>query len=176
MHGILTRWRQFGRRYFWPHLLLGIVAASFGVPAVLDVVLNNVQAGLVPAAANKPESGCADGFTHKLAHNETRLPAAVRCVSFSADGWQQAAEFPVIIHNLSFSLAPQILLLAQANQVLHAQQLTLAGSAYTLLAGQPRVTVISLVYPQVAFTISHWIQKAQGIRAGPTPSLHSISG
>lgn len=111
--GILLRWRQLGRRYFWPHLLLGMVAASFGLPAC-------AQSSELNASSESPASslflGSATRFDHLI-----RLQEASRRPSFSVDYWHQHAIRTVIRH-LSFTLAPQ----AQAEQ----QTLPLAAQSW----------------------------------------------
>lgn len=161
--GILSRWRQLGRRYFWPHLLLGMVAASLGLPACAQ----NAE----PVATDSPISSL---FTGNVVHFDHlfRLQESARRPHVSVDYWHQHAIRTVIRH-LSFTLSPPAE--AQADQAapLTAQKLALIDSLQALLTSpaqpiaalQPQAR--SCQYTPDIHSSADWQAAIHGIRAGP---------
>ena len=170
MIGILNRWRQFGRKYFWPHLLLGMVAASLGV----STNLSQTELASVPntsSSLNRLNIG-------NTGLSNLALLQAHRRPSFGVDYWQQHALRTVIRH-LSFALAPQVVytaspeVIAEEAEPLHVQQLALLVNLNALLTheSKPPVIIRRTQQPLLTTSSSHqtglWLAQVQGIRAGP---------
>ncbi|HEI8866864.1 secA translation cis-regulator SecM [Serratia sp. AKBS12] len=174
MIGILNRWRQFGRRYFWPHLLLGMVAATLGVPQNLSG--NAEQAALPSTSSSLNRQNSAANAFNSLA----LLQDAHRRPTFSVDYWQQHALRTVIRH-LSFALVPQVVYArVQESEVeateppLQVERLALLSTLNALLTHEPKPPTIirdthHSVHPSLAqHQAGLWLAQVQGIRAGPT--------
>ncbi|MEI7106287.1 secA translation cis-regulator SecM [Pectobacterium versatile] len=168
MIGILNRWRQFGRRYLWPHLLLGMVAASLGLPTSL----NDSQ-----DIASLPNSSSSVSRQNNVSLNLTDLVAlkeAHRRSSYSVDYWHQHAIRTVIRH-LSFALTTPQTASTQQVDDLQPHSLVLLDTLNALLTQDSQYPfVISLhagrvtFYPQAHHQIGIWLAQIRGIRAGPS--------
>ncbi|MBA0037158.1 secA regulator SecM [Pantoea sp. BIGb0393] len=161
--GIFSRWRQLGRRYFWPHLLLGMVAASLGLPACAQ--------SSEPTANDSPISSLFVGNVVQFDHL-IRLQESARRPNFNVDYWHQHAIRTVIRH-LSFSMTPPAQAEADQALPLAAQKLALIGSLQALLTSpaQPLTVVepqqnLRHSEPQI-HSSADWQAAIHGIRAGP---------
>ncbi|AJI96204.1 secretion monitor family protein [Yersinia ruckeri] len=175
MIGILNRWRQFGRRYFWPHLLLGMVAASLGVPSNLSGAPDQAALPSTSSSQSRQNNSASSHFQSLALLQDTH-----RRSSFSVDYWQQHALRTVIRH-LSFALAPQVSYSRVQQEVekleqiepTQIQQLALLDTLNALLTHESRPpTIIRYTKraPQLVFSLHQpglWLAQVQGIRAGP---------
>jgi secretion monitor len=162
---LLLRWRQLGRRYFWPHLLLGMVAASLGLPAC-------AQSSELNASSESPASSLFIGNAARFDHL-IRLQEAARRPNFTVDYWHQHAIRTVIRH-LSFTLTPQTQAEEQGALPLAAQKLALLDSLHALLTSQaalhaaPQINRSKPHSAAQSHTYVEWHAKVNGIRAGPS--------
>ncbi|WP_239952925.1 secA translation cis-regulator SecM [Pantoea sp. Z09] len=166
MIGIFLRWRQLGRRYFWPHLLLGMVAASFGLPVCAQSAELNASS---ESSSSSLFVGSAARFDQLI-----RLQETARRPSFTIDYWHQHAIRTVIRH-LSFTLTPQ----AETAEALPlaAHKLALIDSLQALLnaPGALRQPSPQAETPRDALapatSLTSWRSKTHAIRAGPSTLL-----
>jgi len=164
--GIFLRWRQLGRRYFWPHLLLGMVAASLGLPV-------SAQSAELNASSDSPSSSLFVGNAARFDHL-IRLQETVRRPSFTVDYWHQHAIRTVIRH-LSFTLTPQAetpdALPLAAHKLALIDSLQALLTAHTSLRQPSQNADVLHDMLEPSSSLAGWRSKTHAIRAGPSTLL-----
>lgn len=168
--GILNRWRQFGRRYFWPHLLLGMVAASLGVPYMLNSGQEQAHPSNTLSSLSRQNAFNA-GLGHLAFLKETQ-----RRSSFTVDYWHQHAIRTVIRH-LSVAWVPPHfgpqLPLAELTAPLNVQHQALLTTLNGLLTHESKQPTVIRYIQQAEYRPCQdhrtgiRLTQVQGIRAGP---------
>ncbi|MBE8595747.1 secA translation cis-regulator SecM [Xenorhabdus sp. BG5] len=177
---ILNLWRQFGRRYFWSHLLLGMVATGIGVPTVFAGVAESLH-HTNTSSAQGSHYQTFSSFEHLFKLHLLQLKSVQRQPANYLNYWQQHAVRNVI-RQLSFAFS-----VAEPTKYEGAKESTRISSPsmqrlmldtlYAMLTQAPApfeeiisdVVVSDAVLPDT-HTPALWVAKVQGIRAGPTPN------
>ena len=167
--GILNRWRQFGKRYFWPHLLFGVVAASIGAPSVLA---NTEQHALSTTSASVNRLNAS---IQLISDNGLWQDVSRQSIQ-SVNPWHQQA-IRRFLTRLAFVIVPQSddVFVAKENRFteLSVYEWTIVDSLASLLSSD-RIIIPRQYAPS---TIDHehlagqtaglWLVKLGGLRAGP---------
>ncbi|MDX7991668.1 secA regulator SecM [Xenorhabdus sp. Reich] len=174
---ILNLWRQFGRRYFWSHLLLGMVATGIGVPTVFAGVTESLPHTNTSSSQGK-QNQAFSSFEHLFQLHLFQLKSAQRQPANYLNYWQQHAVRNVIRQlSFVFSITEPVRYEAvkESSQIsspsmqqlmldtLHAM-LTQASVPFDETISD--VSLAMVVLPDI-HTPALWVAQIQGIRAGP---------
>ncbi|CDH24689.1 secA translation cis-regulator SecM [Xenorhabdus bovienii] len=175
---ILNLWRQFGRRYFWSHLLLGMVATGIGVPAVLAGTTESLPHSNT-SSSQRNQNQAFSSFDHLF-----QLQSVQRQPSNHLNYWQQHAVRNVIRRlSFAFSITDPIQHEVAKESIRFSspcmQQLML-DTLHAMLIQAPSqfesildIEITATILPD-SHTPALWVAKTQGIRAGPTANHLSL--
>ncbi|MDC9580984.1 secA translation cis-regulator SecM [Xenorhabdus sp. PR6a] len=175
---ILNLWRQFGRRYFWSHLLLGMVATGIGAPTVFAGVAENLH-HTNTSSAQGSRTQALSSFEHLFKLHLLQLKSVQRQPANYLNYWQQHAVRNVI-RQLSFVFSVAEPVRNEGANESHrvsspSMQQLMLDTLHAILTQAPApfgeiipdIAVVVFVLPDI-HTPALWVAKVQGIRAGPT--------
>ncbi|CAM3748967.1 secA translation cis-regulator SecM [Xenorhabdus thuongxuanensis] len=177
---ILNLWRQFGRRYFWSHLLLGMVATGIGVPTVFAGVAEGLHHTNASSAQGSRHQALSS-FEHLFKLHLLQLKSVQRQPANYLNYWQQHAVRNVIRQlSFAFSVAEPVKYedAKESTRISSpSMQRLMLDTLHAMLTQAPALfeeIISDVVLADVVLPDTHtpalWIAKVQGIRAGPTPN------